>query len=292
MANGLFAQYGLDVEFVNAPPGRDLSLSGLSLRVPALAAGAAEFGVSTVPYLMAAQAEAGGTLPVRFISVFHQRHPVSAVVGEDSPLRSPSDLAGRRTAAHTLPWFVAEYEYALAATGMGPAEFVQTEGRDYGAGLLATGEVDVVPTWADTLPVVRRTAGFAVRAIPLGIGAYASGVIAADRVPTDVASRMRDALAAALELQRQQPELGVQAYRARFPQIPVDDIRLSWSSFVRHGWGDHPAGSMEEGTWDRTVAITAAAHSLPRAAPESLYRRDLLPDVLAGVAAAALTDVP
>lgn len=263
---------------MDAPPGRDLSLSGLSVRVPALAAGAAEFGVSTVPYVMAAQAEAGGSLPVRFVSMFHQRHPLAGVVPDASDLRRPDELAGRRTAAHSLPWFVAEYEYALAATGVGRAAFVPTDGGDYGAALLATGEVDVVPAWADTLPVVRRTARFAVRAVPLGLTTYAAGVIAADRVPAEVAERMRDALAAALELQRANPEIGVRAYHARFPRIPLDDIRLGWDSFVAHGWGDTPAGAMHESTWRRTAEMTAAAHSLPTTPPELLYRPDLLAD--------------
>ncbi len=274
------------MEFVKAPPGRDLSLSGLSLRVPALAAGAADFGVTTVPYVLAAQAEAGGGLPVRFISVFHQRHPIAGVVADESPIAVIGDLAGRRTASHTLPWFVTEYGYGLRAAGMA-ADFVPSSGGDYGAAALAGGLVEVVPTWADTLPVVRRTAGFAVRAIPLGLSAYSSGVIAADRVPAEVAARMRDALAAAMELQRRRPDLGATAYQAKFPQIPLDDIRLSWSSFVRHGWGEGPAGSMDERTWQRTVALTSAMHSLPAPAPERLYRPDLLVDAPEGVLAAA-----
>lgn len=62
-----------------------------------MAAGHADFALTSVVYLLAAQTEAAGSLPVRFVATAHQRSPIAGVVREDCGMRTPEDLAGART---------------------------------------------------------------------------------------------------------------------------------------------------------------------------------------------------
>ena len=95
---GLFDDRELDVEFVPAARPPDYSLSGFTARVKAVASGHADFALTSVVYLLAAQTEAAGSLPVRFVATAHQRNPIAGVVREDCGMRTPEDLAGARTA--------------------------------------------------------------------------------------------------------------------------------------------------------------------------------------------------
>lgn len=222
-ADGLFADRGLQVSFVEQ--------GGRPARV---AAGDADFGLTAVVYLLQAQAEAEGQLPVRFVGVLHQRNPISGMVAEQSGLREPHDLAGRRTAEWALRWMRDEYTAALARLDLRAGPFVEVaDGHDPSA-LLARGDIDVIPTWADTVPV-RSKAGVRVLPVSLDLPVYASGVVAADHVTDEVAARMRDALGAGLELQRRHPELGIAEFSRRYPSIPRTDVEVNWSLFDRFG---------------------------------------------------------
>jgi hypothetical protein len=91
---------------------------------------------------------------------------------------------------------------------------------------VGSGEVDVIPTWVDmTLNHVDK--GYAVRPIGLDIETYATGLLAADRVPLELVTRMRDAFVAGYQLQLEQPEFGIAAFRRRFPDITDQHVRDS-----------------------------------------------------------------
>ena len=253
-----------------------MTLHGLSVRVGCVAAGEADFGISTVPYLLAAQSEARGLMPVRCAAVFHQRSPLVGVVRADSGIWNLEDLPGRRTAGHSLPWFVHEYEAALELQGAGSALILGRPERWYAAAALGSREIEVVPTWVDTMPLVRRHAGCQVRAVSVGLDIYATALLAADRLPSEVVRRFRDALSDGFALQSSDPEIGVEAYSSRFPDIPLDDVRDAWLAFKPYGIGDGPPCSMDEGRWDLTAKHTAFAHGLPAVRPDRLYRPELL----------------
>lgn len=224
---------------------------------------------------MAAQEEAGGTIPVRFVASLHQRNPVAGIVRADSDIKRPEDLSGRRVAGHSLTWFVTEYEAAMDHLGLGRPEVVGGAEGSYGAATLVRGEVDVIPAWADVVTVVQAKTGFPMRSVPLDVDVYSTGLIAADRVPLELAKRVRDAMRAGFELQRADPELGFGAFIARFPSMTIDDIRLNWSHFEELASGRDPHGAMEAATWERTIAYTAKTHAVPPMAPEALYRPEM-----------------
>jgi ABC-type nitrate/sulfonate/bicarbonate transport system substrate-binding protein len=269
---GLFAAQGLEVEFVGCARAPDWTLQGFAARPKAVAAGDADFALSSVAYLLAAQTEAEGRLPVRFAAVSHQRNPIAGIVRDDSALDGPEDLTGARAARWSIPWYAREYAGALEHLGLGPAQLVDTQDPD---GALGRGEIDVIPTWVD-MKLNHMGNGFPVRAIPLDIEVYATGLIAANRLPLELVSRMRDAFSAGYDLQVEEPELGMAAFRRRFPDISEEHIRASWSLFEPYAFDAARPGSMRADRWEATIEHTAATHSLSSFAGEQIYRPELL----------------
>ena len=276
---GLFAEQGLEVEFVDCARAPDWTLRGFGARVKAVAAGEADFALTSVAYLVAAQTEAEGSLPVRFAAISHRRNPITAVVRDDSDLTEPADLAGSVTASWSIPWFAQEYAGALAHMGLGPP--VIAEGvRDAGTAL-ERGEVDVIPTWMD-MTLHDRKHGVPVRAIPLDIEVYTSGLVAADRLPLEIVCRMRDAFVAGYELSLEQPELGVTAFRRRFPDVSEEHVQANWALFEANAFGGGPPGAMAADRWRETIDYTALTHGLQAFPPERVHRPELLAPALTG----------
>lgn len=274
-AAGVFENHDLDVEFVAPVAPRDMTLGGLSVRVSAVDAGEAEFAVTGVAYLVAAQAEAGGALGARFVASLHQRSPIAGIVPANSGVREPADLGGRPTAGHGLSWMVQEYQAALAQNGVEPGVVVDADDGAYAARTLQRGEVDVTPAWVDTIPSIQQSAESVFRVVPLHVDVYASGLLAADRVPTDVAVRMTEALAEGVSVQQANPEVGIDLYRRHHPKASKDDLRLAWSVFAPNG----PATGLETmaiDRWQESAAFYAVAHGLPLLDADEVCRPELL----------------
>ncbi len=270
----LFAEQGIEVEFVGCARAPDYSLQGFTARPKAIAAGDADFALSSVAYLLAAQTELRGRLPVRFAAVAHQRNPITAVVREGSELEEPEDLAGARAASWSIPWFTQEYAGALAHMGIGSPEIAELS-KDLD-GALGRGEIDVIPTWMD-MTLYHRKPELAIRTIPLDIEVYTTGLVAADRVPLELVSRFRDAWVAGYELQLEQPELGIAAFRRQYPDVSVEHVRANWAVFEQYAVDGLVApGSMDSERWRETIDYTATTHRLSVFGGERLYRPELL----------------
>jgi len=279
---GLFAEQGIEVEFVDCASSPAWTLSGFTTRPKAVAAGDADFALSAVTYLLAAQTELGGRLPVRFAAISHQRNPITAIVHAHSDLHEPEDLPGRRAARWSIPWFAQEYAGALDYLGLGAPQLVDmSDGLDEA---LAQGDIDVLPTWMD-MTLYHRNPTFPTRTIPLDIDVYTTGLLAADRLPMDLVTRVRDVFAAGHDLQRRQPEFGIAGFRRRYPDITEEHIRKNWALFEPYAFDRVAAGSMDADRWRATIAYTAATHGLSVIAGERFYRPELLAPALAQVAA-------
>ncbi len=199
---------------------------------------------------------------------------MAAIVPADSEIRSPSDLAGRTVAGPPDGKLVAEYEAALAAHGTAPSVLVPTDYAEAPAAL-ARGEADVVPDFADLVPRVRRQSGIPVRAVPVGVEVYASGLVAADRLPDDLVERLRDAVVNALELQRHDPEAGLGELARRYPDVDPDEALEGWSLVEPNIFTGAPPGSMDAAHWEPAISHACATHQLPVPPPETVYRQEL-----------------
>jgi ABC-type nitrate/sulfonate/bicarbonate transport system substrate-binding protein len=276
---GLFAEQALEVEFVSCVRAPDWTLQGFAARPKAVAAGEVDFALTSVAYVLAAQTELAGHLGARFVAVAHQRNPITAIVRDDSDFEGPADLQGSRAARWSMPWFAQEYAGALSHMGLDPPAMVDSADPD---AQLECGEIDVIPAWVDmTLNHVDK--GYAVRTIGLDIETYATGLLAAGRLPLELVTRMRDALAAGYQLQLERPDLGIAAFRRRFPDISEQHIRDSWSLFEPYAFDGGMPGAMRADRWKTTIEHTAATHGLSPFPPERVYRPELLaPGNLAG----------
>lgn len=249
-----------------------------------MAAGGSDFCLTSVTHYLTARAQSGD-LAARFVSVVVRRSPISGFVVADSPLRTPADLAGRRLGAPETSRLVNEFVAGMAMLGLDAPELVP---RDYALApaAMARGEVDMVCDFVDLLPRIRRQAGVAVRAVPLGLDIYSSGLVAADRIPDEVVSRLQSAIAAALEAQRADPEAGLDELARRYPDADPLEALEGWELAAPNIFtgpvtplagplGPRP-GSSDPETWARTIVHVAAAHGLPAPDPETVFRRDLV----------------
>jgi hypothetical protein len=269
---GLFAEQGLEVEFVDCARAPDWTLRGFAVRPKAVAAGEADFALTSVAYVLAAQTELEGHLGARFAAVSHQRNPIAAIVRDDSGFESVADLEGSRAARWSMPWFSEEYVGALSYLGLDRSVLVDTRDPD---ALLERREIDVIPTWMDmTLNHIDK--GYAVRPIALDIETYATGLLAADRLPLELVTRMRDAFVAGYQLQLERPELGIAAFRRRFPDISEQHIRDNWALFEPYAFDGGAPGAMHADRWETTIEHTAATHGLSTCPAERIYRPELL----------------
>lgn len=238
-----------------------------------MAAGGADFCLTSVVHYLSAIAESG-PLPARFVSVVVQRSPLAGIVAADSALAEPADLSDQRLGGPSGSRFVAEYQASLRHLGLAPSVLVPT---DYGEApaALGRGEIDIVADFADLVPRTRRQAGIDVRAVPVGVDVYSSGLVAADRLPDEVVDRMVAAVGAALEHQRQDPRAGLGEFRRRYPGGDTDEALEGWSLAEPNIFVGVRPGSMDPDRWESTAAFLTETHGFPAVEPTTLYRPEL-----------------
>lgn len=146
---------------------------------------------------------------------------------------------------------------------------------------LGRGEVDVEADFVDLLPRVRRQAGVPVRAVPLGVEVYASGLVAGDGVPLELVTRAGAAVVAALEAQRRHPGAGLAELARRYPEVDPAEALEGWVLAEPNVFTGEEPGSMDPARWEGTVAHLSAAHALPAPPPDTVYRPELagVPDL-------------
>lgn len=256
------------MEILDPAPGPD--------NVKRVSGGGADFCLTSVSHYLVARGEEAD-LAARFVAIVVQRSPMAALVPTESPLREPSDLPGCRVGAALDSRLVAEFQAGLSHLGLGPSLVVPVRYPDAPL-VLARGEVDALPDFVDLLPRVRRQAVIGVRAVPLGLEVYASGLVAADRLSLDLVRSMRAAVSAALQRQRQDPEAGVAELRRRYPQVDVAEALEGWSLVEPNIFTGVEPGSMEVPRWQATITYLSAAHRLPARA-ETFYRPELVDEL-------------
>lgn len=272
-ASGLFADSGLEVDLV-APSRRTDTPAGQG-GGGAPEPSRPEFAVTAVQSNLNARARRPERPTPRFVAVVHQRSPLAAFVPVDSPLRWPSDLAGARVAASTAPWFDLEYRAGLEALGLGPPVVVPHRGD--GARLsLAEGEVEVIGSWDEAIAVLRRRAGIPVRSIPFGPTVYTTGVVARDDVPTDVVERMVEALRAAFEQQRREPELGLDELCRRYPAVDRSGALEEWAVLDDYVFSTGQPLAMTDRQWEATIAHATRTYGLEPLSVGEVCREEMV----------------
>jgi hypothetical protein len=198
---------------------------------------------------------------------------MAGLVAADASLSESADLGGRRVGGPPGGRLLTEYRACLARHGIAdPVEV--TCAYDDAPAALARGDIDVVPDFADLLPRVRRQARIEVRAVRIGVDVYATGLVAGDHVPAERVARMRAAVAAAVERQRQAPMTGLDALRRRYPAVDPDEAVEGWSLAQPAIFTGVPVGTMEPQRWRTTLAHYAAGHGLHVPDPVAVFRAE------------------
>lgn len=236
--------------------------------------GGSDFCLTSVHHYLTAWSRAGD-LAARFVAVIVRRSPVAALVLADSDVTSVADLPGRRVAGSPDKAHMLEFEASLRHRGLGGCEPVPMDAARAREALVHA-EVDALVEFVDALPRIQRLAGAPLRAVPVGLDVYASGLVAADRLATDLVTRMRDALVASLSAQRANPDGGVDELLRRYPQARADEAREGWRLVEPYIFGPDAPGSMSEEGWRRTLDVLCAARSLEPPAPQSVFRSEFV----------------
>lgn len=236
-----------------------------------------DFCLTSVHHYLTAHAQEG-PLSARFVAVVVQRSPLAAIVAAASDLSDPVDLVGVRVAVRAERPHGAEFLASLARLGVEGIEVVPMDTQEANLAL-GRGDIGAVVEFVDTLPLARRQAGVPVRAIPVGLDLYASGLVAGEHVDAATVWQMRAAVARALERQRAEPEAGVPELRRRYPEADVEDALEGWRLVEPHIFTGSPPGAMESGRWARTISFLCEARGLPHLSPETVYRPEFA-DVL------------
>ena len=247
-----------------------LEPSGGPDNIKRVAAGDSDFCLTSVQHYLTARNEAG-SLAARFVAIVVQRSPLAAMVAADSALAEPVDLKGVRVAVRPESPLGAEFLASLPHLGGGRPVVVPLESSDANAAL-GRGEVEAVIEFTDTLPRARRQAGIALRAIPVGLEIYSSGLVAGDHVADETVWRMRSGVVAALLRQRAAPNAGVVELRRRYPGSDVEEALEGWRLVEPNIFTGPPPGSMDSSCWERTVAFLCDARGLRHVPPQTVYR--------------------
>ncbi len=270
VADGLFAEHGLDVELIESAPGAE--------RVKLLAGGAGDFLLTASLYHLQALAE-DPSLPVHAVGLLHRRSPVSALVPVGSDIVAAGDVSGRRLGAPVgaqMGWLALDLQASLRTAGLGEAEVVDmTYPEAYAA--LARDEIDVIANFADLLPIDQKRAGTPLRAVPVGGDVYTSGILAADPVPDDLVARFVGAAAASFERQREEPKRGIAALRSRYPDVDPAVAVDTWRRLERYAFGEHGAViGMDRAGWERTLSWMVHTHGVPDVSVDRVARAKCL----------------
>ena len=263
--NGVFEQHGLDVELLEPAP----KVANI-LRV---ADGGADFCLTSVAYFVKARARRA-ELPARFAAVITQRSPMAAVVLEDSPIAALDDLPPARVGGRGEGGLLTEYLGALAHLGIAAPEVVDVAYEDAPAALRDKA-IDVMGDFVDLQPKLRHTAG-PIRALPFGIDVYASGLVAADRLPLQLVERVRAAVVEALTQHAAEPELAVDALVARYPNTNPDDALEGWRLIEPLIFTERAVGAMTDDGWQRSLEYAAGVHNVPVPDSETVFRPEML----------------
>lgn len=278
-AHRIYDRFALEVEIVYPEPGAD--------NVRAVASGRYDLCITSVAHFMRARTEDPG-LGVRFVFMVARHSHMAVFCVDDRPavhgkkIRAFDDLEGTSFLGPFDSPFTSEYFSLLNHLGLEPGDFVELPYDAVEDGL-AAGKGDVTADYIDLSPRFGEAAmdhGVSVRALPFyqaGIDIYGSGLVANTELLQTRPDAVRALLAAvreALIQTRGDPETGLGALQARFPEATRDRALKGWKAgepLVFVDGSEAQLGFMEPGKWRRTLDHHERTHGSTRFEPEEVF---------------------
>jgi ABC-type nitrate/sulfonate/bicarbonate transport system substrate-binding protein len=270
ITDGIFRRYGLDVEIVDPEPGPD--------NILAVDAGRYDLCLTSVAHFLNAKRRQPDIEP-RFVFMIARRTHMAAFIVVDRiathecAIVDHSGLDGASVLGAPDSAFVREYVALLDQIGGSPGPIVETPYEQVMAAL-AAGKGDVAPDFLNLLPKFEAaaTTGARIVALPFyeaGVDIYGSGLVAGRQLRQErplVLQNAVNALREALIATREEPNLGLDALKARLPAVDPDQALADWQAGepLIFGNGDeHQLGTMSHQTWRRTLEFFASAYGDP-----------------------------
>ncbi|HWE13655.1 MAG TPA: ABC transporter substrate-binding protein [Solirubrobacteraceae bacterium] len=266
ITQGIFRRHGLDVEIVDPEPGPD--------NILAVDAGRYDLCLTSVAHFLNAKRVEPAIEP-RFVFMVARRTHMAAFAVADRiaatgrPIARHADLDGATVLGTGDSAFVREYVTLLDQIGCSPGAIVETPYEEVMSALVR-GAGDVAPDFLNLMPKFAAAAGTAAHIVALpfyqaGVDVYGSGLVAGLELRTErprVLQAAVDALREALMATREEPDLGLEALTERVPGVDRGQALADWRAGepLIFGDEDHELGSMNAGTWQRTLDYFAGAY--------------------------------
>ena len=272
---GYFAAEGFDLEFDYG----DWDTKGVQL----VAAGWTPFAIASGDQVVQARAQG---MPIVTVVNWFQRFPVAVVALEESGIREPADLVGRKVgtpetfgAASYIGW-----RALAAATGL-VEEDVQLEVIGYAAlENLTVGRVEAAVVYANNEPVQLGQRGYDYVLIPVADYAplVSNGVIANEETLQENPELVRAfarAFLKGLADTLADPDAAFEICKKYVEGLEEnEDVQRAVLDATLLNWQGDPLGASDPAAWQRTVEVMSEIGLLAGpVAAESAFTNDYLP---------------
>lgn len=267
---GIFRRHGLDVQIMDPEPGPD--------NILAVDAGRYDLCLTSVAHFLNAKRREPAN-QARFVFMVARRTHMAAFVvagrttHDGRTITSHGDLKGATVIGNPDSALVREYVTLLGRIGVSPGACAPMPYEETTAGLIA-GAGDVLPDFLNLLPKVEAAGGTAnrIRVLPFyeaGVDVYGSGLVAGAKLREEKPEVLQRAVAALREsmiVTREEPTIGLEAFRTRLPLVNPDMAIADWQAGAPLIFGDgndDQVGMMTDQTWRRTLDFFASAYGDP-----------------------------
>lgn len=277
---GFFLDEGIDVTLVEG--------TGSANTVQALANNRYDFGL---PGGQATATAVGAGVPIKMIANHMPRDQLVIFVREESPIRSLSDLEGRRLVVGIGQQSTVLVRDVLEAAGADvdavEIEEVQEEGKNL---LFLQGRYDATATPFESIAVMREAEpDLQLRAFPYaeyGFGSMSSGLAThADTIENnpDLVHRMVAAYARsylyAAENQDELIEVVSRLYPAATPDILETEVEIAFALVATENTEGRPFGWMAPEDWESTLDLLRRTGDIDDdVSPEDIYTNEFIGD--------------
>jgi len=273
---GLYEKAGIDLTIEE---GRG---SGTTAQL--VATGQTDIGFADAPAAMQLRAK---NAPVKIIAPILQTNGFAIITLEETGIRKPSDLVGKRVAVQAGTAQTTLLNAILAANDIDPSKFnaINIDPSAF-VGTLIEKKVDAILGGADFQSVQLRDRGFKIHDIlyrDVGVPTVGLSVIARDDKIAAEPDLYRKFIAASLEgwdAARKNPTAAADAVIKMFPTATREQIQkqLEVDLKLLCAQGATALGRVPEKNWDTTFALLTKYLELPTAKPATdYYTTSLLP---------------
>jgi NitT/TauT family transport system substrate-binding protein len=272
---GYFANENLDVRYEHLPENEALTLVG---------AGEIPFAVVSGEQVLLARAQG---IPVVYVMAWWQDYPVAVAVPEESDIRAPQDLVGKKIGIPVL--YGASYIGFRALIGaVGVAEGAVTLdliGYNQVEAMLA-GQEDAIVVYANNEPIQLEAQGMPMRVFKVAdyVPLASNGLITSEKVLAENPELVRSMVAASLKGINDtiaDPEGAFEICKKYVEGLEQanQEVLLKVLKASIPFWEDQQIGRSKEEAWENMHAILLEMGLLEKALEvEKAYTNDYLPE--------------